>query len=245
MASSQAILQGDHDDDDFTFWCMFAVQQEALRNKQAQMLRIIQQLEELEEEKEHSEQELNHLAVMAARLMLRERRVWTYARPESWFETTLPHLPASAFRENFRLNVSTFWLATSAEERTVANLFVVSRSSVNIIFREFCDVIVRRLEPWFVRFPRAQELAEYIRQFAAVAGIPQGELVNCSMMWPPMLRVFKVSPRCYSSDRADVERKIQKARLLNRKLTATLKRLPCVRILNAEVSVRRHAGPRR
>ncbi|KAL1429784.1 hypothetical protein MTO96_015648 [Rhipicephalus appendiculatus] len=36
------------------------------------------------------------------------------------------------------------------------------------------------------------------------------------------------------SDHADVERKIQKARLLNRKLTATLKRLPCVRILNAE-----------
>ncbi|KAL1468021.1 hypothetical protein MTO96_041755, partial [Rhipicephalus appendiculatus] len=60
------------------------------------------------------------------------------------------------------------------------------------------------------------------------------ELVNCSMMWPPVLCVFKVSPRCYSSDHAYVERKIQKARLLNRKLTATLKRLPCVRILNAE-----------
>ncbi|KAL1484641.1 hypothetical protein MTO96_049977, partial [Rhipicephalus appendiculatus] len=37
------------------------------------------------------------------------------------------------------------------------------------------------------------------------------------------------------SDHADVERKIQKARSLNRELTATLKRfLPCVRTLNAE-----------
>ncbi|KAL1468251.1 hypothetical protein MTO96_025559 [Rhipicephalus appendiculatus] len=206
MASSQAILQGNHDDDDFTFWSMFAVQQAALRDKQAQTLCIIQQLEELEEEKEHSERERNHLAVMAAQLMLHERRVWTYARPESLFETTLPHLPASAFRENFKLDVNTFryvvsvggsmaWqdtnmrkaipltkrvaiglnrLATSAEERTAANLFGVSRSSVNIIFREFCDAIVRRLEPRFVRFPRAQEVAEDIRQFAVVAGFPQG-----------------------------------------------------------------------
>ncbi|KAL1467099.1 hypothetical protein MTO96_042384, partial [Rhipicephalus appendiculatus] len=53
-------------------------------------------------------------------------------------------------------------------------------------------------------------------------------------MWPPVRYVFMVSPRCYSSDHADVERKIQKARSLNRELTATLKRLPCVRTLNAE-----------
>ncbi|XP_037528482.1 uncharacterized protein LOC119405714 [Rhipicephalus sanguineus] len=206
MASSQAILRGDHDDNKATILSLFAVQQAALRDKQAQMLRIMQQLEELEEEKEHSERERNFLAVMVARLMWRERCVWTYARPESWFETTLPHLPVSAFRENFRLDVSTFRyivcvcgsmarldtnmrkaisltkrvaiglyrLATSAEERTVANLFVVSRSSVNIIFREFCNVVVRRLEPRFVRFPRAQELVEHLRQFAAVAGFPQG-----------------------------------------------------------------------
>ncbi|KAH6933320.1 hypothetical protein HPB50_014175 [Hyalomma asiaticum] len=74
MASSQAILRGDHDDDDSTFLSLFAVQQAALRDKQAQMLHIMQQLEELEEEKEHSERECNNLAVMVTRLMLRERR---------------------------------------------------------------------------------------------------------------------------------------------------------------------------
>ncbi|KAL1484694.1 hypothetical protein MTO96_032431 [Rhipicephalus appendiculatus] len=87
-----------------------------------------------------------------------------------------------------RVTIGLYRLATSAEERTVANLFGVNRSSVDIIFREFCDAIVRRLEPRFVRFPRAQELAEHIRQFAAVAGFPQrvGALDGCHIeVCPP------------------------------------------------------------
>ncbi|XP_049267745.1 uncharacterized protein LOC125756827 isoform X2 [Rhipicephalus sanguineus] len=51
---------------------------------------------------------------------------------------------------------------------------------------------------------------------------------------PRGVYVSKVLPRCSSSEDADAERQIKKTRLLNRKLTATLKRLPCVRILNAE-----------
>lgn len=73
-----------------------------------------------------------------------------------------------------RVAIGLYRLATSAEDRTVANLFGVSRSSVNIIFREFCSVVVRRLEPRYVRFPSAQGLAEHLRQFTAVAGFPQG-----------------------------------------------------------------------
>ncbi|KAH7953395.1 hypothetical protein HPB49_007644 [Dermacentor silvarum] len=73
-----------------------------------------------------------------------------------------------------RVAIGLYRLATSAEDRTVANLFGVSRSSVNIIFREFCSVVVRRLEPRYVRFPSAQGLAEHLHQFTAVAGFPQG-----------------------------------------------------------------------
>ncbi|XP_049272381.1 uncharacterized protein LOC125758760 [Rhipicephalus sanguineus] len=51
---------------------------------------------------------------------------------------------------------------------------------------------------------------------------------------PRGVYVFKVLPRCSSSEDADAECQIKKTRLLNRKLTATLERLPCVRILNAE-----------
>ncbi|KAL1442296.1 hypothetical protein MTO96_046479, partial [Rhipicephalus appendiculatus] len=51
-------------------------------------------------------------------------------------------------------------------------------------------------------------------------------------------RIFSINAEPHEicdtgSDHADVKRKIQKARFLNRELTATLKRLPCV-ILNAE-----------
>ncbi|KAH8009265.1 hypothetical protein HPB51_014234 [Rhipicephalus microplus] len=50
----------------------------------------------------------------------------------------------------------------------------------------------------------------------------------------PIVLVFKVLPRCFNPEDADAERIKKKSRLLNRKLTATLKRWPCVRILNAE-----------
>ncbi|KAL3207359.1 hypothetical protein MRX96_010152 [Rhipicephalus microplus] len=56
----------------------------------------------------------------------------------------------------------------------------------------------------------------------------------------PIVHVFKVLPRCFNPEDADAERNKKKARLLNRKLTATLKRWPCVSILNAEVSLRGH-----
>ncbi|KAH9385029.1 hypothetical protein HPB48_027065 [Haemaphysalis longicornis] len=141
------------------------------------------------------------------RLCSRERRVWSYHRSGSWYDTTLPNLPdSSAFRENFRVSRTTFTyivnacecmrrqdtnmrraipldkrvaiglyrLASSAEERTVAHLFGVSRPSVNLIFREFCRVVVRHLEHLYIKFPRPCEMAEHLRQFEAVLGFPQG-----------------------------------------------------------------------
>lgn len=73
-----------------------------------------------------------------------------------------------------RVAIGIYRLASSAEDRTVANVFGVSRASVNIIFREFCEVVVRVLETRFVRFPTRHGLAEHMRQFAALTGFPQG-----------------------------------------------------------------------
>ncbi|KAL3176458.1 hypothetical protein MRX96_010254 [Rhipicephalus microplus] len=50
----------------------------------------------------------------------------------------------------------------------------------------------------------------------------------------PIVYVFEVLPRCFNPEDADAERNKKKACLLNRKLTATPKRWPCVRILNAK-----------
>ncbi|KAL1436474.1 hypothetical protein MTO96_049705 [Rhipicephalus appendiculatus] len=74
-------------------------------------------------------------------------------------------------------------------------------------------------------------LTRCLRRYATISG---SWFYNCNAMWPPLVYVFKVLPRCYSPEDTDAVRKRQKACLLNRKLTATFKRLPCVRILNAE-----------
>ncbi|KAL3205978.1 hypothetical protein MRX96_010902 [Rhipicephalus microplus] len=50
----------------------------------------------------------------------------------------------------------------------------------------------------------------------------------------PIVYVFKVLSRCFNPEDADAERNKKNACLLNRKLMATLKRWPCVRILNTK-----------
>ncbi|XP_077507836.1 uncharacterized protein LOC144118947 [Amblyomma americanum] len=188
------------------FLAMFAACQTEMQQRRLRQLAILDELEERQAEQEQAERTCRRLQALAARLCSRERSVWTYPRETSWYETTLPHLPESGFRENFRMTRSTFQyivgvcecmkrrdtnmrkaiplrkrvaiaiyrLATSAEERTVANVFGVSRSSVNNIVREFCDTMVEVLEPRYIKMPRTHELAEHLRQFAAVAGFPQG-----------------------------------------------------------------------
>lgn len=87
-----------------------------------------------------------------------------------------------------RVTIALYRLATSAEDRTVANLIGVSRSSVNLIFREFCDVVVQCLEAHLIRFPRTREMKEHLRQFAAITGFPQcvGALDGCHIeVCPP------------------------------------------------------------
>ncbi|CAN7991991.1 unnamed protein product [Ixodes hexagonus] len=188
------------------FWAMFAIQQAAIQRRRMRELTILAEIDELDEERRRARKRCNQLVVAAARLCSRERQLWAYPRPRSWYETTLPYFPESTFKENFRMNrctykyivsmrecmrrqdtnmreaiplekrvaIGLYRLATSAEDRTVANLFGVSRSSVNIIVREFCGVVVQRLEPRFVGFPRAHELADHLREFEAVAGFPRG-----------------------------------------------------------------------
>lgn len=55
-------------------------------------------------------------------------------------------------------------------------------------------VIFKHIEPWFVKFLRAHDLAEHLRQFAAIAGLPQGvgALDGCHLEVCP--------PKEYASD---------------------------------------------
>ncbi|XP_049268088.1 uncharacterized protein LOC125757050 [Rhipicephalus sanguineus] len=73
-----------------------------------------------------------------------------------------------------RVAIALYRLTTSAEDGSVGNIFGVGRSTVNLVFREFCATVVRRLESRYVKFPREREVAEHVRRFAAVTGFPQG-----------------------------------------------------------------------
>ncbi|KAG0435871.1 hypothetical protein HPB47_018278 [Ixodes persulcatus] len=222
----------DDEDDECNFWSMFAAHQAALQRRRMLEQNVLAEIDELLSEQKRAERRRNRLVLAAARLCSRERHVWAYPRARSWYETTLPYFPERTFRENFRLDRSTFRyivsvcecmrrnntnmrqaiplekrvaialyrLATSAEDRTVANLFGVSRSFVNIIFREFCGVLVQRLEPRFVKFPRAHDLAEHLRQFAAseaktFEGISVGPVLLADQAFPLQCHMMKPFPQ--------------------------------------------------
>ncbi|XP_064469812.1 putative nuclease HARBI1 [Ornithodoros turicata] len=93
----------------------------------------------------------------------------------------LPTAMREAIPVEKRVAISLYRLGSSAEDRTVANLFSVGRSTVNEIFREFCAVIVSELEKGAVRMPTQEEMNRQVESFEAALGFPQamGALDGC------------------------------------------------------------------
>lgn len=153
-------------EDERNFWVMFATHQAVLQRRLMQEQSVLAEIDKLEaEQKTLSEMTQPAHASGCATMLPRAARLGI-SPCESWYETTLPYFPESTFRENFRVDHSTFRfivtvcecmrrsdinmhqaiplekrvaiglyrLATSAEDRTVSNLFGVSRSSVNVVF---------------------------------------------------------------------------------------------------------------
>lgn len=87
----------------------------------------------------------------------------------------------SAISVEKRVAVSMYKLCSSAEDRSIANLFGIGRSTVNTLYREFCEAVVTKLEPDWVKMPSAQTMADHIREFGAVCDFPQavGALDGC------------------------------------------------------------------
>ncbi|KAH9376812.1 hypothetical protein HPB48_019383 [Haemaphysalis longicornis] len=66
--------------------------------------------------------------------------------------------------------------------------FSLGRSTVNTLYREFCDMVVELLEEKWVKVPTADRLADHITAFNAVCDFPQavGALDGCHFpMSPP------------------------------------------------------------
>ncbi|KAH7964698.1 hypothetical protein HPB49_000720 [Dermacentor silvarum] len=64
-----------------------------------------------------------------------------------------------------RVAIGLYMLCSSAADRTVANLFGVGRSTVNVMYRQFCKAVFSVLESDWVKRITAEEMARYIQEF--------------------------------------------------------------------------------
>lgn len=80
-----------------------------------------------------------------------------------------------------RVAVGLYRLSSSAEDRTIAHLFGIGRSTVNTLFREFCTAVIEQLEGEWLCMVRRCEMTHHMREFYAVTGFPQavGALDGC------------------------------------------------------------------
>ncbi|KAH9363746.1 hypothetical protein HPB48_006766 [Haemaphysalis longicornis] len=116
MALSRPVFNDTSDDGELQFLTALAVKQAAIYQLQMQQKHLQAEIEEIDEELRQTakRRKLRMAAIM--RLCSRERRVWSYHRSGSWYDTTLPNLPDSAFRENFRVSRTTFTYIVNACE---------------------------------------------------------------------------------------------------------------------------------
>ncbi|CAN7981050.1 unnamed protein product, partial [Ixodes pacificus] len=86
-----------------------------------------------------------------------------------------------------RVAIGLYKLCSTAEDRTIAHLFGVGRSTVNGIYREFCATVVAKLEQSTVTMVRQSELHNHMLEFEAVCGFPSaiGALDGCHLAVSP------------------------------------------------------------
>ncbi|KAG0414849.1 hypothetical protein HPB47_007991 [Ixodes persulcatus] len=67
-----------------------------------------------------------------------------------------------------RVAVGLYKLCSFAEDRTVAHLFDIGRSTVNVIYKDFCETVVSALESRWVKMVTVSDMA------GAHTGVPSG-----------------------------------------------------------------------
>ncbi|KAH9378606.1 hypothetical protein HPB48_018320 [Haemaphysalis longicornis] len=171
---------------DEEFMLVLTRYQTLLIEKKAQLKVLQIRKSSLMKQRLAAERRCRVLAAVALQLCAPETRVWMLPRPPSWYDTKVPTLSDADFKANFRVTRQT--LAHIVKGRTVAHLFSVSRSPVNNICREFCDILVDVLEPQIVYVPSLNDAKDHVRQFEASKGFPQGfgALDGCNVkVFPP------------------------------------------------------------
>ncbi|KAH7946703.1 hypothetical protein HPB52_003760 [Rhipicephalus sanguineus] len=89
-----------------------------------------------------------------------------------------------------RVAVGLYRLCSSAEDRTIAHLFGIGRSTVNTVYRELCRAVVSKVEGAWMQMPRKEEMTDHMRECYAITGFPQaiGALYGCHFAVSPPKR---------------------------------------------------------
>ncbi|XP_075538681.1 uncharacterized protein LOC142573058 [Dermacentor variabilis] len=73
-----------------------------------------------------------------------------------------------------RVAVALYRLCSTAEDRTISELFSLGRSTVNKIYKEFCAAVLRNLEEAWIKMPAPADIEDHMREFFAMTEFPQG-----------------------------------------------------------------------
>ena len=72
-----------------------------------------------------------------------------------------------------RVALTLWFLSINADYCTIGHLFGVSKSTVCIVMKEVCAVIVDKLLPKYMRIPGDEGLSEVVDGFKSKVGFPQ------------------------------------------------------------------------
>ena len=71
-----------------------------------------------------------------------------------------------------RTAITLYYMSSSAEYRTIANLFGVSTSFVCLCIRDVCKTITKKLKNDFLKLPKGEDLREVMRLYKEKWGFP-------------------------------------------------------------------------
>lgn len=134
-----------------------------------------------------------------------ERRFWTLARTDQWFQIVETAFTDKEWYDNFRVSKTTFeyivsqiedeigrqdtsmrkaisprkrtaitlyYMSSTAEYRTIANLFGVSKSFVCLCIKDVCKAITKKLKKDFLSIPKGEDLSEVMKLYKEKWGFP-------------------------------------------------------------------------
>ena len=84
-------------------------------------------------------------------------------------KTTILRQPISVQK---RVAITFYYLSSTAEYRTIANLFGVSRSFVCMCVRDVCKAIVKKMQSKFIYLPKQHELEDIVETYKRRWGFP-------------------------------------------------------------------------